>query len=257
MSSAALPNTAQPAGANPRPASRATPWWELGYVVGMLMLSGVAGLLAVRAAVLFSNSAGIPFTTDRLLVVMIAVIEAACCLLVLGRAWSTSGGDLVAELGLGRSHRLWLLALAIGAELAFQAYNLDSALRSPLCGLGLHVNITPGVVALARETPGWFVLFVFALVVLSPASEELMFRGWLWTALRRSWGPWPVALATGGLFWVMHAAYGWTYFLMLLPLAVMLTVVRQFTGSIRGTLALHVVHNAGVVALTLVLLRAC
>lgn len=249
-------STVLPATGHAGPVSRAKPWWELTYAAGILLLSGVVGVLAAWAYLLFGYTAGLPISPDRLGTVVICVMEAVCLALVLGRAWSTSDGDLIAELGLGPGRRLWLLALAIGGELALLGYNLATALRSPSCGLHL-ADVTPNIIAASRETPGWMTLFLIGLVVLAPLSEELLFRGWLWTALRRSWGAWPTALTTGALFWVMHAGYGWKNLLLVLPVAVVLTLVRQFTGSIRGTLVLHVLHDGGAVVLTLLLVRAC
>lgn len=236
------------------------PWRELGYGVLIMVLSGIAGLLFTRASHLYASITGMPWslaTTVHVMIATVAITEAVCIALVLGRAWWTSDGDLAAAVSAGPVTRWWLLGLVVAAELALLGYNLASVLSSPLCGLGLRTGATAGIVVAARTGTAWLALYLFALVVLAPVAEELLFRGWLWSALRRSWGPWPTALVTGGLFWLLHAAYRPKDFLLVLPIAIILTVVRQFTGSIRGTILLHALQDGGAAVLTLVLLHSC
>lgn len=238
----------------------ARPWRELGWAVVIFVLSGAAGLLFVWALPLLDRLGGPGWSygsAEHKAIAMIGATQLAWIALVLGRARWAAGGIRMADFAAGPGKRLWLVGVVIAAELALLGYNVASELESPLCGLGLHVGTSGQLLALSRETPVWLALLTFEISVLAAISEELLFRGWLWTVLQRSWGAWPAALVTGGMFWLLHAPEGLRSFLLLLPVAIVLTVVRQFTGSIRGTIVLHAVHNGGLVMLTMVLLRGC
>jgi membrane protease YdiL (CAAX protease family) len=85
----------------------------------------------------------------------------------------------------------------------------------------------------------------FLLIVpVAPIAEELFFRGWLWTALRRSWGVWPTAVCTAGMWLAVHALDAPARVLMLLPMAVLLSLARYYGNSVRASLAVHIVNNA-------------
>lgn len=239
------------------PLSPARPWQELGWAVLIFVLSGAAGLLFVRALPRFGGVDWAYETNTHKAIAMIGATQLVWIALVLGRAWLAAGGIRMADFAAGPGKRLWLVAVVAAAELALLGYDAVSELESPLCGLGLHAGASHQLLALSHEAPAWLALLIFELSILAPLSEELLFRGWLWTALRRSWGAWPTALVTGGMFWLLHAPEGLRGFLTLLPVAIVLTAVRQFTGSIRGTIGLHALYNTGTVLLATVLLRGC
>jgi membrane protease YdiL (CAAX protease family) len=80
----------------------------------------------------------------------------------------------------------------------------------------------------------------FFSVLLAPLSEELFYRGWLWTGLRKHWGWLPTAALTSAAWLVGHSAatVGW-----LLPVAVILSVARHYGQSVRASIALHILYN--------------
>ena len=82
----------------------------------------------------------------------------------------------------------------------------------------------------------------------APVTEELFFRGWLWVALRRRWGAWATGGTTGLLFLLAHAAAGWAYLLMLVPVVALVTWAREAGGSVRASLLVHLAVNAVAVA---------
>jgi membrane protease YdiL (CAAX protease family) len=93
------------------------------------------------------------------------------------------------------------------------------------------------------------VIMLLLAVAVAPVAEELFFRGWLWTALRRSWGVWPTALCTAGLWLGIHAIDGPVRALILLPTAILLCLARYYGGSVRASLLVHVVNNGTAVAI--------
>ncbi len=107
-----------------------------------------------------------------------------------------------------------------------------------------------------RQASPWTVAaFAVDAVVLAPLAEELFFRGWLWTALRRHWRAFPTALLTCGFWLLVHLERGLLLPLFLLPTAVILGFARHFCG-IRAAIILHAIYNLCSVVVPLLLLRS-
>ena len=94
-------------------------------------------------------------------------------------------------------------------------------------------------------------LLIANLVLLAPLAEELLFRGWLYTALRRSLSFWPSYLVTLVLFAGIHWDASHTRVVQVLPLAAALGLVRERAGSIKPTIALHAIYNMVIIAIRL------
>jgi hypothetical protein len=90
------------------------------------------------------------------------------------------------------------------------------------------------------------------VVILGPFAEELFYRGWLWTGLRRHWRAFPTALLSCGLWLLSHIEQGLLAPIMLIPTAIILGFARHFCG-IRAAIVVHAIYNL-VVVLVLVLL---
>jgi membrane protease YdiL (CAAX protease family) len=94
----------------------------------------------------------------------------------------------------------------------------------------------------------WLGLYdAFRLVVIEPVCEEVFFRGWLWTGLRNHWGPLPTAALTGTAWLVLHLFASTATPVWLLPVAVILSIARHFGGSVRASIALHILYNSIIV----------
>jgi membrane protease YdiL (CAAX protease family) len=100
------------------------------------------------------------------------------------------------------------------------------------------------------SNPWSFVDLCFGSVLLAPLAEELCFRGWLWTGLRRHWGALPTGALTGMTWLGLHSA---NIIVWLLPVAVMLSVARHFGQSVRASIALHMLYSFIVLISPLVL----
>jgi len=98
-------------------------------------------------------------------------------------------------------------------------------------------------IVIGATSPWLSLLVALDTVLLVPLSEELFFRGWLWTGLRKHWGGFSTAALTS-LAWIAgHLAGGARVALVLLPAAVALSIARHFGGSVRASLALHILYN--------------
>jgi hypothetical protein len=152
---------------------------------------------------------------------------------------------LVARLGLGaprvgaaRIALMVLLLLAVGQ-------GLDSILA--LAGWEGQGVLGHMARALARPSPGVLLAAVLVIGLLAGTGEELFFRGYVQTRLRRRWGVWPAILATSVLFGLVHLD-PWHS-----PVAAVIGVtlgwIAELSGSVRPAIVAHVVNNVLAVVL--------
>lgn len=87
------------------------------------------------------------------------------------------------------------------------------------------------------------------LIVFAPIAEECLFRGWIYTGLRRRLRFGTTLFATAFLFAAIH--WDRRHMVLVLPLAFALGFIREQTGSIRPTVALHASYNLVIVLITL------
>lgn len=81
--------------------------------------------------------------------------------------------------------------------------------------------------------------------VIAPMSEELLFRGFIFTSLRNLRGPWPAAVVTGVLFGAVHAfSAPVEYLLPLAALGFALCLLYRATGSIYPCFVAHAINNS-------------
>lgn len=112
----------------------------------------------------------------------------------------------------------------------------------------------------ASAQPLW--LLIFAMVVIAPIYEELMFRGVLWSAIREHFdgrsgiqsgsaatagevtrGAVIASITTSVIFAVIHLQYGWYEIGTLVLLALLFCYARIKTGSLWLPILLHIVNN--------------
>ena len=119
----------------------------------------------------------------------------------------------------------------------------------------LAPEVKMGPIAQAVSDGGWklYVWVVLALFI-APPIEEFVFRGALWTGLRRSWGPVPAAIVVTALFVVMHMLESGRYppaLFAIASLGLACIVARSLTGSLVASIALHMAYNAVIVTATM------
>lgn len=89
------------------------------------------------------------------------------------------------------------------------------------------------------------VLMAFTAAVVAPVCEEVVFRGYLYPAVKRFTGPWVSGLCTALVFSAAHGSVS-----ALLPLFVFglaLAALYEFTGSIWAPMAAHFLFNSATV----------
>ena len=85
----------------------------------------------------------------------------------------------------------------------------------------------------------WLGMLV-TVVVVAPVVEEILFRGYLFTALSKSLPMWGAQFVTAALFGLVH---GWDYAVPVGVLALFFGYLRQRYGSLLPSILAHAVHN--------------
>lgn len=86
-------------------------------------------------------------------------------------------------------------------------------------------------------------------VLLAPLIEELLFRGLLFTELRRYLNFLPTLILTAFSFALFHLENGWLFVLFVLPTGFLLGYVREKSGTITLGLLLHAFMNSLIILL--------
>jgi len=91
---------------------------------------------------------------------------------------------------------------------------------------------------------GWLVPMAAAAIILAPAGEEVMFRGFLfrgWARSERS--AWPAIVVISVLWAVLHVQYDWAGMLQIFIVGLFLGWIRWRSGSALLTFVLHALFN--------------
>ena len=207
---------------------------------------------AVEASIAVVATVLIPGVTHSLIASILFLAMALLLARYSGRAQEALQGTLQGALQTGQPRQNGNQRGVIRTGLG------DRALGAPLSVAGLVslVIIYAGLLAylqfrnfddffgaVFRADTAWRVAAFLVFGLLAPVAEEMMFRGWLWTALRRHWGGFPCTLVTGFLWMLTHFTEGPAKMAILAPIALLLGIARQSSASLRGPLLLHLALN--------------
>lgn len=165
------------------------------------------------------------------------VIFLLACALFAARRSSSSWSELFALRP--ASPLLLLVSLLLGAAMTFPSEWLGALIQG-------YFPLPEAAVAelserLAMRSPAHGVALFLVAAVLGPASEELIFRGALFTGLRPAHTPAVAVIATAILFTMTHPLLQ-----LLLPIAVLALLLgwlRAASGSLAPALLMHVGYN--------------
>jgi len=103
---------------------------------------------------------------------------------------------------------------------------------------------------------GWLPAMFAAAIVIAPAGEEVMFRGFLFRGWARSpRAVWPAIVAISILWAMLHIQYDWTGMLQIFIVGLFLGWMRWRSGSLVLTFLLHALFNLEGTLETLALLH--
>jgi len=209
-------------------------WGFLAFLVGQF--AALALLLWLRIGDLNSLLAT-PF--DGASVTLFIVIANPIMIAVIALAVWLAGGrqaDYLA-LRLPRSGTLttgilWLVGLIAIADALL--YVSGRALVSPF-------QLQSYATAAAK---GWLPALLAGAIVLAPAGEETMFRGFLFRGWARSdRSAWPAIVAISVLWAALHVQYDWAGVLQIFVIGLFLGWMRWRSGSTLLTVLLHALFN--------------
>ena len=94
-----------------------------------------------------------------------------------------------------------------------------------------------------------FLLAFITMVVLAPIAEELLFRGYLYGKLRKSFSVWLSVLVTSLAFGLAHLWAGtdkplqWSVAVDTFSLSLVMCAAREYTGAVWVPMMVHIIKN--------------
>ncbi len=139
---------------------------------------------------------------------------------------------------------VWLIALIAVADALL--YFSGRALVSPF-------QLQSYTTAAAQ---GWLAALLAGAILVAPAGEEIMFRGFLFRGWARSdRSAWPAIVAISILWAALHVQYDWTGILQIFIIGLFLGWMRWRSGSTLLTFLLHALFNVEGMVETLLQIR--
>jgi len=235
-----------------------SPWRPVPAVVATVIIIVVAGFLATALIGSLEFSPSLPVTYPDILpldreriwrmAVWLLAMQTIIVLLVLA-ASSMFGGRVAEVLVLDTRvpGRLFLAAVVI----MFLAQAVYNAIVLPFA----HETVVDDVRPLAEplESDAFWV-FALALVVGAPVSEEILFRGFLLSALAQSrLGFFGAAMVTTLAWTILHAGYSGIGLIEVFLAGLLFSWLLWRTGSLWVPLVCHGIYN-GVVTIAILVL---
>ncbi len=91
---------------------------------------------------------------------------------------------------------------------------------------------------------GWLAAMLAATIIVAPAGEEIMFRGFLFRGWARSdRSAWPAIVAISLIWAALHVQYDWTGILQIFIIGLFLGWIRWRSASTLLTFVLHALFN--------------
>ena len=146
---------------------------------------------------------------------------------------------------IARSRMAWMLAAAVGGLTIGLLPGWVAGVLMELemienMGWNESMNLIGDALS-DTSAPGWG-LMLFAVVVAAPVCEELVFRGYLWSAAERGLPLPAVWIVTSLAFALIHGNP--IHIIAVLPIALFLGWLRWMSGSIWPCMLAHFLNNA-------------
>jgi membrane protease YdiL (CAAX protease family) len=226
---------------------------SIGWVAAFLLLQVVAGVAALGYALAVDGGARPPLVVMQdLSAFALPMIWALVIteIFLLGLLWLyIRKGDRMTAVHLDRWSKMPLIltigiaAILIGTGLAFNwAYG-----EYIVPNIEVQAELRRLFAAIPDTLPNAILLFV-TIAVVAPLLEEILFRGLLQNALSKRVPVWAAIGLSAVIFGAMHMD-----FYAMPPLVLMgaiFGVIYHLTGSLRVTIALHMINNAAALALS-------
>ncbi len=205
------------------------------FVLGLAATFAAAAVIGGVAILFGADSSQLPAGVNVLLTVAQDVGFVAAAVVAMALVARPS----LAQLGLRGARPKVFIGWLVVAFLAFIAI---SAAYSALVGIGAQKDL-PDELGADNGTAALFAA-AFLVTVIAPVAEEIFFRGFLFTTLRR-FGLWPAVLVTGLIFGAIHlgSAPDVLYLPILAIFGSVLCLLYWKTRSLYPCIALHAINN--------------
>ncbi|HEX4410636.1 MAG TPA: CPBP family intramembrane glutamic endopeptidase [Xanthobacteraceae bacterium] len=214
-------------------------WATLGWTVVALIAGQVIGFGAIIAARadLWHSIQETPY--DGILVTLFVFISNPVTIAVLAFAVWRAKADQIEYFALHWPPRRDIV-IGIVCLIAL------IALADALLYFSGHVVVTAfqtqSYSTAAQE--GWLIPMAFAAIIVAPAGEEIMFRGFLFRGWARSEpSTWPAIVVISLLWSGLHIQYDWTGVLQIFVIGLFLGWMRWRSNSTLLTFGLHALFN--------------
>lgn len=208
--------------------------------VGIVMVAMAAGLtgsmLAKPEAGADAEAQVWPFVTALLA----SQVSAIVLTLLASRAFDSRPRDVLALAPPAQGARIYLSAFALMLAL-FGAYSVAVWLIDPAT---IVKDLRP--FSAMMRSDAWLLAFI-AIAVGAPLMEELLFRGFLLSALANSRLGFAAGSLVTALCWTaLHASYSWIGLVEVLAAGLYFSWLLWRTGSLLVPMFCHAAYNAGV-----------
>ncbi len=198
------------------------------YYVLSLLLSGLA----------FHGRIGLSDLGPLILLAFVPNLLLGVGPVVASRRW---GGGTRVDFGLRPTVRDLRVGLACGGFSLLAAYVLNLVLLQ-VYGDDYLSDSTTEVLRSMTSGLGWLVFAALVVVVAAPLTEELLFRGALWTGLaHHRVPPWVILVLTALIFAQVHGEPERT--LALLGQGIAIGMARLITGRVSASVIAHATNN--------------
>ncbi len=222
----------------------ALPRWPSWTPLPALLLTLVAAVVGMLLIVVVVELAGVDVDTSKpppgvtIAGTYLQDIALVVSAILFARVWA--GGVRAADFGLRPTAVGPAIGWTAAVWFAFLAFSAAWA-----AALGITENDDLPTELGADESTAALIAVTILVTLLAPVCEELFFRGFCVTALRRTFGVAGAAVLTGAIFGIIHA--GGTDPEFLVPLGVLgalLCLLYWRTGSLIPCMVLHAVNNS-------------
>jgi len=239
------------------------PPWGVGTALLVWLASvGFQLLVSVPLLVFYASSRGINpsrvdyqqalatfASTDKMAVFLQILSLLPAHLLTLALIWvivtRLGKRSFSAVVGLTRDRFPVWMSIAIGAVLFVTGAGIAKLLGG---------DTTTQLEQIINSSVATRYLVAFIAVATAPLVEELIYRGVVFSAMRRAVGAVGAVLFVLGLFTLVHVPQYWPNYGVLLAigiLSIVLTILRAYTGRLLPCVIIHLVFN-GIQALLLI-----
>lgn len=231
------------------------PLWTLSDVIRVVIIFLFSGYMFVIAQSLAARYFPL-FSDPNFRMIFDTAVMSVAALSVIFYFIRKKYGQSIGSIGLAKVSVLKSLFIGAAGYIAFVpvifVIMLGTFVFIRLMGYDPPVQPIVGVFMEEEKVSILVMASVFA-AVFGPVAEEIFFRGFMYPAVKKQWGMAAGILGTSVLFSFLHMhAVG---FLPILALGIMLTYLYEKTGTILVPIAVHIIHNLGMVGLVFLMRR--